>query len=90
MKTYYFSFDPETFSQAYQNCQSFDMIPAAPHDQSEYDYLEDLIKELPYFASDGNKNLWISGGKELNFEPSWTTEDAKNQYSNNEESCMGI
>lgn len=70
------------------------MILAAPQDQSEYDNLKHLVKDLNHreisatiagYRSEENKNLWIIGGKKLNFDVTWGHGEPNN--ANDRENC---
>lgn len=96
-KSYYLSQSfIEPISSANQICESFNMILAAPQDQSEYDNLKKLMKRLNVknfeaaisgYRSELNDGLWLINGKEVNFDISWL--DGEPSNDKNAEFCYG-
>lgn len=78
-------------------CKAFGMILAAPQNQDEYDRLKylagihpnaaDIYAAIAVTRSELNKNLWLSSGKEINFNLTWADGEPNNVYDN--EHCVG-
>lgn len=98
-KSYYLSQSySEPISKSHQICESFNMILAAPQDQSEYDNLKKLSKKLNVddfeaaisgYRSKLNDRLWLINGKEVNFVIDWFDGEPKPNKPYSDEHCYG-